>query len=361
VLLGSEAPLGLFIALLSILAVIPNLLGIRTAAWVSAGLLVFMLGIRWLFGIAGFLGLNQLGDWSAANLNAGVGASDWFGETGIVSAGLALAFWSFVGIEFAGGLAEEVKTPRRAMPRGIILGLFVILATSLVMGLGVGGAQPAAAWQQAVAGELGRGGEAPQLAVGQLMFGKFGFTLMALASVSATLGTLTVAYAAMPRILYSVARDGRLFGPLSRHFATLHPRFGTPANAILFSLALYLVPALWSNEVMGWVYSAAYAWILLYVVYHVLAIVNRFRHPTADRAFTGRWFIPAAAAGILVTLAGLWFAFAGEHAVHGLRALIVLGSALAVSAISFALPRCVSTSETHTTPVAPDVAPAEPA
>lgn len=315
------------------------MLGIRTTAWVSAALLFFMLGIRWLFGIAGFLGVSNTGTWSAANLDAGSGALALFGEGGILSAGLALAFWSFVGIEFACSLAEEVKEPRKALPRGLLFGLVAILATSLVMGLGVTGTQPLGAWQAASEGDLGCGGDCPQLAVGQMMFGTLGHTLMALASVAATLGTLTVAYAAMPRILYSIGRDGRFFGPLSRPFGTLHPRFHTPVVATLFTFVLYLIPALYSAAVIDWLFSAAYVWIILYVVFHVLALAKRRRHPGAGTAFRGRWFTAAAMAGGVLTILALYYAFAGTHAAYGLRALIVLLGALGAAGLSFAWSR----------------------
>ena len=49
----------------------------------------------------------------------------------------------------------------------------------------------------------GADGAAPQLAVGRVMFGTAGELLMALASVAATLGSLTIAFTAMPRVLLS--------------------------------------------------------------------------------------------------------------------------------------------------------------
>jgi len=352
-LLGSDLPIGVFIVVLSVLAAVPNILGIRTTAWVSAGLLLFMLGIRWFFGLAGFLGLGNTGAWSAANLDSGVGAFDWFGEGGVVTAGLALAFWSFVGIEFACSLAEEVRKPRTAMPWGIVLGLLAILATSLVMGLGVVGTAPLEVWRTASAGALGNGGDSPQLAVGQLMFGEAGFLLMALASVAATLGTLTVAFAAIPRILFSIARDGKFFGPLSKTFGTLHPRTQTPVVAILFTLAACLVPALFSATVVEWLYSAAYVWIVLYIVFHLLALLNRVLHRDAERAFRGAWFMPVTVVGAAAAAVCLYFAFAGAHAEYGLRALVVILAALAASAVSFGLPARVRFRSRERTPAPP--------
>lgn len=334
-LFQSELDIRYFIVILSILAVIPNILGIKTTAWVSAGLLLFMLGIRWFFGLSGFFGWADTGVWSAANLQNGAAEFQWFGETGILTAGLALAFWSFVGIEFACSLAEEVKHPKTSMPRGLILGLVGILATSLVMGLGVTGSAPLETWQAAAESATGAFGDAPQLAVGELMFGAAGYSLMALASVAATLGTLTVAFAAMPRIIYSVARDGNFFGPLSKVFGRLHPTFETPVAATILTFFLYLLPALYSSAVIEWLYSAAYLWILLYVVFHVLAIVNRYRRPESEKAFRGNWFTIAAGIGTIATLVALYFAFAGAHWQYGSRALIVTAAALLTTIISF--------------------------
>lgn len=342
-LLGVGLPVEIFIIVLGVLAVIPNILGIRTTAWVSVALLLLMLGIRWFFGLAGFFGFAETGVWSPANLDAGSGFA-LFGERGIVTLGLALAFWSFVGIEFVCSLAEEVNVPRKALPRGMLLGLLAILATSLVMGLGVTGTAPLSIWQAASVSPLGCGGDCPQLAVGQIMFGTMGHRLMALASVAATLGTLTVAYAAMPRVLYSMARDGHFFGPLSKPFGTLHPRFKTPVAATLLTFSLYLIPALYSHAVIDWLFSAAYAWIILYVIFHVLALVNRRRHPDGDRAFSGRWFIPAAFTGIGLTLFGLYYAFAGSHLAHGGRALVLFLLALTATTLSFRWSRAMSKS-----------------
>lgn len=355
-LVGSNLPLPIFIILLMILAAIPNLLGIRTAAWASAGLLLFMLGIRWFFGLAGFLGLGDTGAWSASNFDAGVGAGDWFGTGGILAAGLGLAFWSFVGIEFSCSLAEEVKDPRKTMPRGILLALAGILATSLFMGVGVLGTASPATWQTAAQGALGNGGESPQLAVGSLMFGNVGYSLMALATFTASLGTLTVAFAAMPRILYSIARNGRFFGPLSTTFGKLHPRFGTPVAATLLTLGLYLIPSLYSSEVVDWLYSAAYVWILLYVVFHILALLNRILHPKATGAFPRRLTLVVAATGIVLTLLALHYAFLGAHGTYGSRALVVLAGALAATVISFRFRKHIPETEyptgtqTDTTP-----------
>jgi len=126
-LFNTDSGLNWFIVILVVLAAIPNILGIRVAAVVSAALLFGMLVIRWVFGIAGFLSIGDVGSWSSDNLNTGgPGAWDWFGDNGLLALGLVMAFWSFVGIEFVCSLTEEVDNPRKAMPRGIIYGLLAL-------------------------------------------------------------------------------------------------------------------------------------------------------------------------------------------------------------------------------------------
>ncbi|MBD3257684.1 amino acid permease [candidate division GN15 bacterium] len=214
--------------------------------------------------------------------------------------------------------------------------MLVILATSVIMTMGVSGTMPLSKWQAASAGVLGASGEAPQLAVGELMFGGIGYSLMALASVAATLGSLTVAFAAMPRVIYSLARDGNFFGPLSHVFGALHPKYGTPVAATILTVLLYTVPALVSSVVIEWVFSAAYLWIILYGVFHLLAFFSR-RQTSETGLFRGRWFGWWTIGGVAVTAATLYFAFYGAHAEFGPRALVLLGVAAVVTAVSYAL------------------------
>jgi amino acid transporter len=304
-----------------------------------------MLSIRWVFGIAGFTGIGHDYTWQFANLMDGVNLLDFNGEKGILTVGLALAFWSFVGIEFVCSLAEDVPDPKKSMPRGLIYGLVGILLTSLVMGLGVTGIMPLSEWQTLVQGDLGQKGEAPQLAAGQAMFGTTGYYLMAIASVTATLGTLTVAFAAMPRILHTIAKDGYLLGPLSPFIAKLHPRFGTPVNAIAITFIVFVAVAVSTNAVVDWIFSAAYVWILIYVGFHMLAFISRWNKNSKEGAFSRPVVLVNSVVGIVATVFGLYYAFLGAHVYYGSKALIVLAVALALAAISYYFHRNVDTDD----------------
>lgn len=341
---NQDLNLNWFILALAVLAVIPNLFGIKTTAWVSAVLLLGMLGIRWFFGLAGFLGFSDAGAWSSANLNTGgPGAFDWFGSGGLLASSLVLAFWTFVGIEFVAPLVEEAKRPRRNMTVGIVVGLLVILATSWVMGLGLAGTTPAGGgtWAELAISETSPcAGSCPQLVVGQEMFGGFGRGLMALASVTATLGSMTVAFAAIPRIIHAIAREGLFFGPLSTPFAKLHPKYESPVLAILTFAALATVAALLSADVLDWIFAGAYVWLLIYATYHLLLIANRLvRGRTNDRnLLLGSSGYALGALGFVVTIACLYYAFLGAHEIFLPKALWVIGFALVASVAAVLVP-----------------------
>jgi amino acid transporter len=334
-IIGADTPLNYSIIALMVIAVLPSIFGIKEAAWVSAGLLLFMLGIRWVFGLAGFFGIGHEYTWEFANLMDGVDLSNFNGDNGILTVGLALAFWTFVGIEFACSLAADVENPKRSMPRGLIFGLLGILVTSLVMGLGVTGIMPLSEWQVLIQGDLGQKGEAPQLAAGQVMFGTTGFYLMAIASVTATLGTLTIAFVAMPRMLQTIAKDGYLLGPLSPFIAKLHPRFGTPVNAIAITFLIFLGVSVVSNAVIDWVLSAAYVWVLIYIGFHIMAFVSRWNKTSDEGAFKRPIVLANAAIGAVATIIALYYAFKGAHVYYGSKALIVLAIAFVLAAVSY--------------------------
>lgn len=321
-----------WIVAMTILAIIPNLLGIEVLAKVELYLIIGMLGLRWFFGAAGFFGAGDTGAWTASNWNAGVGMFDW---TAVMAGGVALAFWSFVGIEFVAPLAEETKDPNRNIPRGIVYALVVILFTSLLMGLGVGGTQPTSDWLVTATSAAGCEGGCAQLAVGQAMFGDLGRTLMALATFLATLASMAIVYAAMPRVLYGVSRNGHFFGPLSRVFKTLHPRYRTPWTAILVTGLLYTWAAIAFGDVLNLVYSAAYAWLIIYVLYHVMVITSRFANPDVERPFQLQLWVPVV--GIVLTVLAIYYAFQGAHGLFGTRSIWVFASSLVAAIISYAL------------------------
>lgn len=211
------------------------------------------------------------------------------------------------------------------------------------MGLGIAGTTPAGGgtWADIAISETAqRAGSCPQLVVGEEMFGGPGRGLMALASVMATLGSMTVAFAAIPRIIHAIAREGLFFGPVSTPFARLHPKFESPVLAILAFSTLATGAALLSADVLDWIYAGAYVWLLIYATYHVLLIANRVVRGIADdRALLlGGSGYALGGFGFVVTIVSLYFAFLGAHTIFLPKALWVIGVPLVASAAAVLVP-----------------------
>lgn len=327
---GSLTP---WIVAMVVLATLPNLGHVRTMAIIEAVVLIAMLVIRWFFGLAGWAGFSNTGSWSASAWSSDIGLFEW----SAIAGALALAYWSFVGIEFVAPLAEETRNPRRNMPIGIVLGLLAILATSAFMGTGVGGTRPVGEWAATALGPAGCDGSCPQLVVGEAMFGGWGRGLMALTTAAATFTSMVIVLAAMPRILYGIARDGYLFGPLSRVFTYLHPRFRTPWAAILVTAALYCVVAIFFHDVVDLIFAGSYAWVIIYIFWHLLVIVSRITNPDVERPFRLPLAVPIIGAG--GTVFALYYAFQGAHGTYGLMSLYLFGGALLAALLSYGMAR----------------------
>jgi amino acid transporter len=152
----------------------------------------------------------------------------------------------FYGFEAAGDVAEEVKNPRRQVPRAIISSLLVGGIASFILVLALILAIPAGPKGFASAASLSGG--VPYI-ISQ------SFTSVAMQNL--ILGIILLAFfscgtavmAAAGRVAFSYARDRSI--PMAGTFAKVSPRFRTPVNAlilvsvvpILFVLLAHVSPA----------------------------------------------------------------------------------------------------------------------
>lgn len=127
--------------------------------------------------------------------------------------------WSFGGWHHASYLAGEAIEPRRTVPRAMVLGALIVTLTYVLANLGYMLLLPL----DAIAGTTRVAGEA----VGQVF--TFGGKLMAVAIAISIFGTIGIYTMSAPRIYFAMARDGIFF----RQLAEVHPRFHTPAAAMI--------------------------------------------------------------------------------------------------------------------------------
>lgn len=157
--------------------------------------------------------------WGAADLRAINPLADTPAQ---VRSGLMVAVLSFIGFESAANLGREALDPERAVPRSIRIAvllagvLFMVWGAFLPEGLAW---LPAASRQSldplsALAERLGVPGAGLWIKVGALL---------------CLFGTCLGALTALARLAYGLADDGLL----PRTLVRVHPRYGTPARALL--------------------------------------------------------------------------------------------------------------------------------
>lgn len=135
---------------------------------------------------------------------------------------ISLVAWAFLGAESVGVPAEETKdaarTIRRAAYAGYALTIVVYLAVAVTMALAFPSSSLA-------------GHTSPLSMAAEQALGPWGGGFVALGAMVSTFGALNGWLLVVGRLPYAAARDG--VAPKS--FAALHPRFGTPARALVIS------------------------------------------------------------------------------------------------------------------------------
>lgn len=263
--------------------------GIKESIWVNmvctlveAGglILVIIVGARF-WGGADLLELPTAPDGSAAAV---------FGPL-LVLQGAALTFFAFVGFEDTLNVAEEVKNPRINLPLGIILAMAI--TALLYVGVAIT-AVSVIPWRELAESKAPL---ADVMARAAPWFPSWAFIVITIFAVA---NSALVNYVTASRLLYGMARDGRLPKPLAR----VHPGRRTPYVAIGVLLAILVVLVL-----SGGVTQLAEATVLLLLA--VFTIVNsaflvlRGRAGEPIGAFEPPLFVPVLGALTCIVLLGV--------------------------------------------------------
>lgn len=211
-----DGPVRLGLALGTLLAFSAvNWVGIRPGSWVQNVLTVGKIG-----GIAALVLAAIIGAGSTSPGADTAGASAPSGPLALaLGAGLVGVLFSYGGWQHLTFVAEEVRDPRRALPRALIIGVAVVVACYL-------GANFAYLSALSPAAMAGSDRVAADAAMG--LMGGVGGRLVTVAIVVSILGIVNSVIMTAPRLYYAMARDG-VFVPWLRH---LDPRFRTPTRAI---------------------------------------------------------------------------------------------------------------------------------
>ncbi|MXO70317.1 APC family permease [Alteraurantiacibacter buctensis] len=177
--------------------------------------------------------------------------------------------------------AGEVADARRTVFRAILLNLAVIaLFYAFVV------------WAYAAIDPPDVNADRPLASAGQAVLGTFGLAAISVAAIFST-GTNQLSYfVSMPRVLFGMAERGLLPAGLGR----VHPRFLTPANAILAYAALVLVLALSGTFATLATFMVALEALVLLAAVLALPVLWRRRHFTITGWRAWAWGAVIAAA-----------------------------------------------------------------
>jgi len=290
--------------------------GVRLGAGLMQWLTAFKLGALGL--IAALALARHLGNWSnfVPFLAQRAGADPL---PGALAPGLVGAFFAFGGWWEIAKLAGETRDPARTLPRALALGVTMVTAVYLIT---------SAVFVYLVPFERVTSGEAFAAQAGEVLFGPAGGRVFAGIVVVAVLGSLLALLMALPRVYYAMARDGVFLEAV----AAVHPRFGTPARAIVLQAALasLLVTLGTFTQILAYFVSIT----VLFVALTVAGLFVLRRRATADAPYRTPGH-PVTAVIFLVLVALLLVLLAGHNPFQAALGAGIVGLGLPVYFVAF--------------------------
>ena len=238
---------------------------LRWTTWLKLGLLAST--VVWAFAF-------RLGSWS--NFVPFVAQHPGSLPLGpALGAAMVGGFFSFGGWWDVSKIAGEVRDPGRTLPRAMLLGVLVVTVVYIVV---------SAAFLYLLPLSQVTSDETFVAQAGAVLFGRAGAMVFAAVVVVCVLSSLAAFIMSAPRVYYAMAKDGLFV----RAIARTHPRFGTPANAILLQgfVATILVVIGTFQEIIAY-------FIFVAVVFLALAGAGLFRARGRCQGIEPVFFTPA--------------------------------------------------------------------
>ncbi len=227
-------------------------------------------------------------DWQAAFSN--FLPNGWSG----VFKAMGLTFIAFEGFEVISQSSEEVKNPKKNIPRAVFLSLIIVLPIYLLVAFtAIGAVNPhgMTPWDY-----LGSKKETALVEVAKMLFTGGGIMLLVGGLIS-TMSALNATVYSSSRVAFAMGRD-RNFPTL---FSKVHKKKFSPHYAILFSLIIIVFMAV-SLPVEDVASAADIMFLLLFLQVNITLIKLRKKRPDLDRGFITPLFPYITIAGIIALL-----------------------------------------------------------
>jgi amino acid transporter len=261
---GAPGAGGVFNLPAVILVVLCTLLlirGVSESATVNAIIVVIKLAVLLLFVVIAFTAFDA--DNFAQFAPLGVGG---------VGAAAGTVFFSFIGLDAVSTAGEEVRDPRRTLPRALMLALVVVTVVYLLVAVSAVGAQP---WQEFEGQEAGLAA-----IMGEVTGAAWPGIVVAAGAVISIFSVTLVTMYAQSRILFSMSRDGMLPPLLSR----VNPRTLTPVpTTVIVGVAVAVLAGLIPLDVLADLVSVGT--LVAFAVVSIGVMVLRRTAPDLPRGF----------------------------------------------------------------------------
>jgi APA family basic amino acid/polyamine antiporter len=148
-----------------------------------------------------------------------------------IGVAMVAVLWPYDGWINIGPVAEEIKDPQRNVPRGLAVGMLVVIVVYVGANVSYHLTLPMDSLARQVNPVTGEVGPTSTVAsdVFAVLFGGVGRTIAALGVMCSTFGAVNSNMLTGPRIYFAMARDGLLPAALR----SVHLHYRTPGNAIL--------------------------------------------------------------------------------------------------------------------------------
>jgi len=256
-----EIPIALAAILLLIGLSIVNFIGIRESAWTNT---IFTIIEASGLALIIFIGFTFVEAKPVDYLDAP------FGFSGVILA-FVLIFFAFIGFEDMANVAEEVKNPKKTLPRAIMLAIAITCTMYVLVSFA---ALRLLDWQ-----ELGGSG-APLAAIANKALGPGGQIVLSSIALFATANTVLITLVAGARILFGLATHKSL--PM--FLSLVHSKTKTPWIAV-FGIMCAAIGFAFIGDIVLVANIVVFAVVITFAMVNLSVIVLRYVEPNIERPF----------------------------------------------------------------------------
>nr|WP_169330745.1 APC family permease [Kineosphaera limosa] len=195
------------------------------------------------------------------------------GAAGLISVLVATPFL-FVGFDVVPQSAEEINLEYRKIGQVLLVSVFMAIFWYVMIMVTIGSSLPV---EMLAASELAAADGMVALWNSPMMG-----TVLVLGGIAGLLTSWNGFLIGASRLIYAMARTGML----PPWFAALHPKFKTPANAIVFIGVLSMIAPFFGRKTLVWLVNAGgLAIILAWLMVAISFVILRRREPEMERPF----------------------------------------------------------------------------